>query len=234
MTPLRPSRHEEPSTLYAVDDDVQANDFLFNLAVNAIQVAKSELIEVPKNSEKIHDFVWFNVFPGEHYRILRAFSKILNATCITELGTYTGMGTASFLQANNNSVIHTFDILPWDSGASHISKENLNSGRVKYHVADLADPAVFSQYKSILNQSDIIFSDGPKDGVFENKFLNLLTTLDPKPNKLLILDDTKILRNANMVETWRRIQSPKMDITSFGHWSGTGIVDISQPLRFIF
>jgi hypothetical protein len=33
-----------------------------------------------------------------------------------------------------------------------------------------------------------------------------------------------------MVNLWRRIDSPKIDLTSFGHWSGTGLVDISNGL----
>jgi hypothetical protein len=27
-----------------------------------------------------------------------------------------------------------------------------------------------------------------------------------------------------MVDLWRRIPYPKLDATSFGHWSGTGLV----------
>jgi len=226
-------RHSEPSTICSVDDDVQPNQFLFDLALKAIQTAGFETISLSSNSLKIHDSQWINIFPGEHYRILRAFSKILDASCIIEIGTFTGAGSVAFLQGNDHGVTHTFDIFPWHENTSHITKENLDSGRIVYHVADLTTPTLFSQYRDLLNQADIIFSDGPKDGIFENKFLALSTQLDPKPNKLLILDDTKVLRNANMIETWRRIQSPKLDITSFGHWSGTGIIDISDSLKFI-
>jgi hypothetical protein len=29
----------------------------------------------------------------------------------------------------------------------------------------------------------------------------------------------------NTLGTWRRISRPKLGLTSFGHWSGTGLVD---------
>ena len=70
--------------------------------------------------------------------------------------------------------------------------------------------------------------DAPKDGVFEYRFLQLLSTLQPKKNKLLILDDIRFI---NMVDLWVSIESPKLDVSSFGHWSGTGLVDISEGLR---
>ena len=47
---------------------------------------------------------------------------------------------------------------------------------------------------------------------------------------LVIDGDIRLLP---MVECWRSIASPKFDLTSFDHWSGTGIVDISQVLRMV-
>jgi hypothetical protein len=34
-----------------------------------------------------------------------------------------------------------------------------------------------------------------------------------------------------MLNLWDKIESPKIDLTSLSHWSGTGIVDISETLR---
>jgi hypothetical protein len=33
------------------------------------------------------------------------------------------------------------------------------------------------------------------------------------------------IRVLNMIGIWRRLARPKMDLTSFGHWSGTGLAD---------
>jgi hypothetical protein len=52
--------------------------------------------------------------------------------------------------------------------------------------------------------------------------------LRKKTFKLLIVDDIQFV---NMIDFWRSISSPKLDVSSFGHWSGTGIVDISEVLK---
>jgi hypothetical protein len=41
------------------------------------------------------------------------------------------------------------------------------------------------------------------------------------PQALLVMDD---IRFPNMAPLWHRIAAPKADFTSFGHWSGTGVV----------
>ena len=52
--------------------------------------------------------------------------------------------------------------------------------------------------------------------------------LTKKP-RWLFLDD---IRFTSELLSWRRIQSPKIDLTSFGHFSGTGLVDISEGFKF--
>lgn len=43
-----------------------------------------------------------------------------------------------------------------------------------------------------------------------------------------MLDDIRFL---NMWRLWRSIRSPKLDATSFGHWSGSGLVDLHNGLQ---
>jgi len=37
----------------------------------------------------------------------------------------------------------------------------------------------------------------------------------------VLFDDIRLW---NMLDIWRSIDFPKLDLTSFGHWSGTGVV----------
>jgi hypothetical protein len=104
---------------------------------------------------------------------------------------------------------------------------DFDDGLVTQILEDLSEQRSFEKHRGTLNSADLIFLDGPKDGVFEYTLSRLLTTLKPKPNKYLILDDIRFL---NMSRLWKSIASPKIDLTSFGHWSGTGLVDISLPL----
>ena len=45
-----------------------------------------------------------------------------------------------------------------------------------------------------------------------------------------ILDDIQLI---NMIDFWRSIRSPKFDATSFGHFSTTGVLDISNGFEFV-
>ncbi len=55
--------------------------------------------------------------------------------------------------------------------------------------------------------------------MFEYSFLPCLFALPPTQPQLVILDDVKVLPMLNL---WRSVPLPKLDIASFGHWSGPG------------
>jgi hypothetical protein len=76
--------------------------------------------------------------------------------------------------------------------------------------------------------------DGPKDGQFEERVLELLAHhIQPQKEgkrRYLFLDD---IHFQNMLVNWRRIASPKVDLTSFGHFSGSGLVDVTEGLQLL-
>ena len=154
----------------------------------------------------------------------------MSSKVIIDIGTYTVMSSRTFLDfSSKESNIHTFDIVKWHKFDSHLTEEDFQSKRLKQHISDLSQKKEFKKYFELINNSDLIFLDAPKDGVFEYKFLNLLSNSKLKKKKrYLVIDDIKFL---NMTSLWRSINSPKIDATSFGHWSGTGIVDITDGLK---
>lgn len=76
--------------------------------------------------------------------------------------------------------------------------------------------------RALFESADLIFVDGPKDGHTEARILANLDTLKLAPHVVIVFDDIRVM---HMVDTWRRIARPKMDLSSFGHWSGTGLID---------
>jgi hypothetical protein len=87
---------------------------------------------------------------------------------------------------------------------------------------------IFERYKTHLLNADIIFIDGPKNLSFENNFFNLLFELyrnNPEVQCLLVVDDVKV---STMVKLWNSIIYPKAILDVIGHWSGTGVVLISN------
>jgi len=219
------TRHFEPSLIYA-PDQFGANDFLIDLMSKAISLAWSQ--EITTVNPDLKDGLYCNIFPGEHYRLLKAITKILDPQVIVEVGTYTGMGSRALMQGQGKGSVYTFDIVPWNAFDSHLVQKDFDDQKVVQKLADLSNEAEFDKNIDLLNKAQIIFVDAPKDGQFEYQFLDLLKKLQAKEHKLLILDD---IRFVNMTNLWISIQSPKLDVSSFGHWSGTGLVDISNPLQ---
>ena len=224
----RKTRHWLPSIIASIDDDsaAQCGNYLTNiLCKSAISALETNLSETPGNP----DSKYFNYFPGEHYRLLSGLIKETKAEHIIDIGTYTGMSARTMLDSSNDCKVHSFDIVPWNHFESHLVAEDFQQGRLHQHICDLSKFDVFQSYTALIDSADIIFCDAPKDGDFEYRFLLLLSSckLEEKP-RLLVLDD---IRFVNMFKAWRSILSPKIDATSFGHWSGTGIVDISRGLR---
>jgi predicted O-methyltransferase YrrM len=225
-----PSRDWRPSAITSVEDDPATQGFpAMAMVLDALGQAATLRIDTASASEE--EAAYFNAFPGDHYRLIAALVRCLQPSLLVEIGTYTGMATRVMCDhAPAACHVVTYDLLPWDRFRSHLNAADFGSGRLEQHLVDLADPAVFAAQLGLLQEADLIFCDAPKDGAFEPRFLNLLAAgLEPVSRpRFLLLDDIRLLP---MVGLWRSIASPKLDLTSFGHWSGTGLVDVREGLR---
>ena len=217
-----------PSIAASLDDDpsTQDNQELVEIVIKAVQIANSMQIDSNLN---LPDSKWFNIFPGEHYRLLAGLIQVIKPKSLVDIGTSSGMSARVMIDYSQpNAIVTTFDIEPWHSFPSHLNPEDFRRESVKQKLLDLSKKKIFEQEFSILNDAEFIFCDAPKDGRFEYALTEnmKLKTFSPK-KRYLLLDD---IRFVNMLPLWRNIRSPKLDITSFGHFSGTGIVDISKGL----
>ena len=204
------------------------SDYLIDLALHAAQEAWHT--ELPDLSRRVdsdsNDFT--RIWPGEHYRLLAALVKLLQPKRVLEIGTFRGMSALAlkkFLPVAGK--ITTFDIVPWESVSdTFLRPEDFEDDRLQQQIGDLSDAAAFELHRSLIQETELLFVDGPKDGVFERKLLRQLETVDFHQPLLLVMDD---IRFWNMLATWHEIERPKLDLTSFGHWSGTGLVEWHAP-----
>jgi hypothetical protein len=74
-------------------------------------------------------------------------------------------------------------------------------------------------------KADLIFVDGPKDRAFEPAFARNLDTLDFDNPPWVLFDD---IHDLNMLRFWRELCKPKLDLSPFGHWTGTGLVQWTE------
>ena len=171
-----------------------------------------------------------DVWPGEHYKLLAGFVLALKPRSIVEIGTATGLSALALKKhLPPDGTIVTFDVLGWQSFADTcLAQEDFSDGRLVQKTEDLSDPAVALKHRELLKEADLIFLDAAKDGMMEQRFIDNFRPIPFRRNPLFIFDDIRVW---NMLKIWRQLAMPKLDLTSFGHWSGTGLVrwQTSQP-----
>lgn len=148
----------------------------------------------------------------QHYRLLAYISSIIpDGSTIFEIGTRWGVSAAA-LSSNKNVKVVTCDIEDSILDKSPSIKEIEN---IEFVIGD--GFYLIEKYKD----AHIIFMDvDPHDGVQEVKMLKKLEEVNFRG--ILLLDDIHL--NKEMNNFWNSIKQDKYDLTSLGHYSGTGIV----------
>jgi predicted O-methyltransferase YrrM len=196
---------------------------LFDLAMAAIQNARGEDLREISNRMTTSPR-WPDIWPGEHYKLLAGMVRAMPASRIVEIGTYQGLSAltlAKHLPAGGR--ITTFDVVPYKRVTGHVLTEaDFASGKIVQKIADLTNPSVIEEYRELLEDADLIFVDAEKDGRMERVFLGHFERLKFKRRPIIVFDDIRVW---NMLRIWRDVRRPKLDLTSFGHYSGTGVID---------
>lgn len=163
------------------------------------------------------------LWPGEHYRLLAGLAAHLRPETVVEIGTETGLSALCLLKyLPPHGSLTTFDLVPWQEiDGTYLVPGDFADGRLRQELIDLAVPEAFAQHAALFAQADFIFVDGPKDGRFEPALAARLDTVEFTRPPYVLFDD---IRDLNMLRFWRELRKPKLDISSFGHWTGTGLV----------
>lgn len=224
LPPVR-ARGCQHSMIFSSDDDnAQPSEYLISLGLKAIQHAqKVSLTDISARMKKTP--YWPDIWPGEHYRLLAGLVLELKPKLVIEIGTGAGLSALTMKKyLSQESKIVTFDIVGRNECSySCLKDKDFSDNRLIQHTDNLAQHSAISKHIQLLQEADMIFIDGPKDGVTENKIWNNFKTVPFKNKPLLVFDDIRLW---NMLRFWRDISLPKLDLTSFGHWSGTGIVEL--------
>ena len=196
------------------------NDRLVDLATRVI--ARARHIDLSALAQRATPQV--NVWPGEHYRLVAALVAELGAKRIVEIGTYQGTAALAMMsQLPAAGRMTTFDVIPWPQIQPPILRESdFADGRLKQEITDLQQFENMERYREIFQSADFIFVDAAKDGVMEQRFLDNFRKLGLPKGPLMMFDD---IREWKMLRIWNDITEPKLDITSFGHWTGSGWID---------
>ncbi len=166
---------------------------------------------------------WPDVWPGEHYKLLAGFVDFLKPRTVVEIGTHTGISALCLKQyLPAGSKLFTFDLIPWNAVPDTcLTDADFKDDALVQILADLADPLVFRRHADLLAGAELMFIDGPKNRTFEAALARQLDGLTFNTPPWVLFDD---IRDLNMLQFWRDLNHPKLDISSFGHWTGTGLV----------
>lgn len=221
-------RHAEYSMLFSADGAPgRPSARLIDVALAGINAARSQdltTIEARLKGRFPFPDHLVQVWPGEHYKLLAGLVETLQPKTIVEIGTAEGM-SALALKKNlpSGGKVITFDIIPWRSYPnSCLEPADLEDGALRQEVADLGDAEVLQRYRAVLADADLLFIDAAKDGRLERRLIANLETVGFRGVPLVVFDDIRVW---NMLAIWYELTWPKLDITSFGHWAGTGICE---------
>ncbi|MGA3068467.1 MAG: methyltransferase [Tepidisphaeraceae bacterium] len=216
-------RHAQRSLLISMEDDLaKATPELIDLAIRGVSEARN--VDLTDISDRIVSGIRFpDVWPGEHYKLLAGFVKVMQPKTVIEIGTFTGLGTLCLLKyLPQGSRLVTFDLIAWNQTPERVLRDSdFAGGRLTQQYDDLSYPPGFEKNRALLEAADLILVDAAKDGLQEWRFIQNFAQCRFRNAPLIIFDDNRVW---NMLPIWRSIDRPKLDLTSFGHWSGTGLV----------
>jgi len=217
-------RHAEYSMVFSADDDLsRPSKYLLSAALEAIGNAREVSLEDLSARMKGPPY-YPDIWPGEHYKLLAGLALSLKPKVVIEIGTGSGLSALAIKKyLSPGSKIATFDLIDWKSyPGSCLREDDFRDGTLVQHLDDLSNPAVIPKHRPLLAEATMILIDAEKDGVMEQRFLDHFKSISFYTSPLILFDDIRLW---NMLKIWRNIALPKLDLTSFGHWSGTGIIE---------
>jgi len=170
----------------------------------------------------------FHWWPGEHYYFLAALADVLKPRLFVEIGTHRGYSALSILETlPSDCELVTYDIIPWrEFDAPALAESDFRPGRFSQRIGDLLEGNHWQANREVFERAEVVFIDGPKDGRWEGRLIELLEKTDWFRPRLVVFDDVRLWR---MLKTWRKMARPKLDLASLGHFTGTGLVEWTSP-----
>jgi hypothetical protein len=160
--------------------------------------------------------IFFKSDPGtEHYKLLAYLSILYTNVEIFDIGTNFGYSAFALAFANTTNTVLSFDI---EKVGSPPILDN-----VSYYFDNLMEESGRQIWKERLLRSPLIMLDiSPHEGSLEYKFY--LWLRHNNYQGIMICDDITHFDDMRN-NFWDKVAPEhKLDITRFGHWSGTGVI----------
>lgn len=158
---------------------------------------------------------FFKSYKGEQYKLISYVAKHFPGGCVfIDIGTFVGY-SALALSVNKAAKVITYDIYD----VTKLFREGFKS------ICDVANITrctknCLEDMQLLLSSSLIVLDIDPHDGVQEKDIITRLH--NEKYKGIVICDDIHL--NSGMEDFWNWVSLKKLDVTQYGHHSGTGII----------
>jgi predicted O-methyltransferase YrrM len=155
----------------------------------------------------------------EHYKLL-AYMASKFETPVVDLGTLFG-SSAVALKSHTTAQVYTYDIM---DHVQNVRPDAVLSHKQMQGITLIIKDCNKDIKEMLALEPELILLDiDPHDGKQEETFYDLLKEHDFKG--LLMCDDINL--NDGMKSWWQTVTHEKHDLTKYGHWSGTGLVNFN-------
>lgn len=172
--------------------------------------------------DKMHQYTYWHEFheyftaPAgtEHYKVLAHLaSQCIDTDTVYDIGTYVGM-SAIALATNEKINVVTYDIVNHFTDAT-IKKHIQSIKNIEFRIGDC-----LWDIDELAKATLIVLDIEPHDGIEEMNIIDALKHAGFRG--ICVCDDIYV--NDGMKQFWNAVSLKKVDITQYGHWSGTGVI----------
>ena len=177
------------------------------------------------NCHSVEDKNFFFGTPGsEYYRLLTYASTLYNNSNILDIGSNRGY-SALALSYNKTNTIYSFDIV--DNIFDNIKPVN----NINFYKENIFEKEVGEKWRQLILSCPFIFmSSNTHDGFNEFHFYNYLKSINY--NGFIICNNIWYFKEMRDKFWYKINHEERYDITDVGHWSGTGIINLNNDVKF--
>lgn len=180
-----------------------------------------------KNQDFLVDKNYYDLKSGQQeYRLYSYLSTLFNDIKILDIGTYNGRSAVSLSHNENNKVI-SYNI---NDDIKDLNHKIYTKSNIEFLIKNVLDDL----NEEFLNDVKIVLIDIDHFYTIEKLIIDKLKELNY--DGIILLDD--IIHPSPkefeaMQKLWNEIEDEKYDITKYGHWSGTGLINLSKDIKII-
>lgn len=192
---------------------------MMDIVLDRDAIAAVDLSSLTRFCAWIPNPAFFTMEPGkEHYKLLASLSHQIDKPIVVDIGHYQGL-SAIALSHNTSKIVRSFDVVNCLPTGVPSVPNSLTLPNVSLTIGT----DYMKRMPEYIHDCALVMLDIDHSGRNEAIILNELIHMGFKG--IMICDD--IYLNDEMKAFWASVSLQKYDISRYGHWSGTGLINFA-------